>query len=86
MNGAAPPAGPSDMKMEIVLVDCVVHTYRNALNEKDGLFIRFSKMGFWFTGKWGMLFKKGGLIDTGMHSFEQENLTAHDPITARVIQ
>ncbi|EGR30420.1 hypothetical protein IMG5_132670 [Ichthyophthirius multifiliis] len=62
----------SDSRIEIAIIDSITSVYRNSLSEKDGLFLKFSKIGFWFTGKWGMEFIQNGLIDKGLHFFENE--------------
>lgn len=44
------------MRMEIIILDSVACAYRNSLSENDGIFLKFSKMGYWFTGKWGLMY------------------------------
>ena len=44
--------------------------YRNSL-ANEALYVKFSKIGFWFTGRWGN--KYDTLIQTGMFDFELEN-------------
>ncbi|KAL4483457.1 hypothetical protein ABPG73_001006, partial [Tetrahymena malaccensis] len=63
---------PSDMKMEIVVLNSIVCAYRSSLSENDGLFVHFTKLGYWFTGKWGQEFLENGLIATGKHYYEEQ--------------
>lgn len=55
--------------IEIVLFDTVLVAYRNSLTKENAVHFKVPKMGYWFTGKWGMEYLKGGLIDTGKHLF-----------------
>ncbi|KAL4464468.1 hypothetical protein ABPG72_021161 [Tetrahymena utriculariae] len=63
---------PSDMKMEIVVLNSIVCAYRSSLSENDGLFVHFTKLGYWFTGKWGQEYLQNGLIETGKHYYEEQ--------------
>jgi hypothetical protein len=53
----------------LVLIDSHAIGYRNSICD-DGLFLTFSKIGYWFTGIWGNDFDS--LIKTGLFIDELE--------------
>jgi hypothetical protein len=58
---------PSLFRMEIVVLNSQVAAYRNSLTN-DGLWLTFSKLGFWSTGRWGSDF--GEVIENEVLPFE----------------
>jgi vacuolar protein sorting-associated protein 13A/C len=60
---------PSKFKFSLVLIDSHAIGYRNSICD-DGLFLTFSKIGYWFTGIWGNDFDS--LIKTGLFIDELE--------------
>lgn len=53
----------------MVALNCHAIGYRNSISN-DGLFIWFTKAGYWFTGQWGTNFDS--LIKTGLFNNELE--------------
>lgn len=56
-------------KFSLVALNSQAIAYRNSLSD-DALYVRFDKVGFWMTGKWGMDYDS--LIKTGSFDHELE--------------
>lgn len=56
--------------MEIVVINGLVKAYRHSLTH-EGMFIYFSKLCMWTTGRWGQ--EPGDLFETGLMSYECED-------------